>query len=110
MAPHDRDPRELVQEVWLRVIRGIGRLREPARLRPWLFGIARRVAMDTLRDHYATPPTEDLDHVDPPATEATDTHGVLLLLAVFLLRRAQRAFTRLTEQRQALARRAGRTA
>lgn len=73
VVPQDRDPRELVQEVWLRVIRGISRLREPARLRPWLFGIARRVAMDTLREHYAAPHTEDIDSFDPPATGFTDT-------------------------------------
>lgn len=73
VVPQDRDPRELVQEVWLRVIRGISRLREPARLRPWLFGIARRVAMDTLREHYAAPHTEAIDSFDPPATGFTDT-------------------------------------
>ncbi len=45
---------ELVQETWLRVLRGLPRLRNPARLRPWLFGIARRVVMDRLRERYAT--------------------------------------------------------
>jgi RNA polymerase sigma factor (sigma-70 family) len=38
-------------------MRGISRLREPASLRPWLFGIARRVAMDRLRSQY----TQNLD-------------------------------------------------
>jgi RNA polymerase sigma-70 factor (ECF subfamily) len=43
----------VTQDVWLRVIRGIGRLRDAARLRAWLFGIARRALMDRLREQYA---------------------------------------------------------
>jgi RNA polymerase sigma factor (sigma-70 family) len=49
------------QEVWLRVLRALPRLREPARLRAWLFGIARRAAMDRLRLKYAEPEPEPLD-------------------------------------------------
>jgi RNA polymerase sigma factor (sigma-70 family) len=44
---------ELTQEVWLRVIQGIGRLREARRFRSWLFGIAHRVLMDRLRLRYS---------------------------------------------------------
>src|SRR5262245_56034891 len=44
---------DLAQDTWIRVLRGIASLRDPARLRPWLFGIARRVAMDRLRAQYA---------------------------------------------------------
>ncbi|MGF7150443.1 RNA polymerase sigma-70 factor (ECF subfamily) [Sphingomonas zeicaulis] len=47
---------ELTQDIWLRVIRGIGRLRDGRRLRPWLFGIAHRAFIDTLRHRYAAPP------------------------------------------------------
>jgi RNA polymerase sigma factor (sigma-70 family) len=43
---------ELIQETWLRVLRGIANLREPARVVPWMFGIARRVMMDRLREKY----------------------------------------------------------
>ena len=39
----------------MRVLRGIDRLRDGTRLRPWLFGIARRAAMDRLRQRYSTP-------------------------------------------------------
>ena len=46
---------DLVQDTWLRVMRGIAGLRDAARVRPWLFGIARRVAMDRLRAQYARP-------------------------------------------------------
>jgi RNA polymerase sigma-70 factor (ECF subfamily) len=67
---------DLVQDTWIRVLRGIARLREPASLRPWLFGIARRVAMDRLRLRYSRPPQDDadldqiaapLDDLDPDA-------------------------------------------
>ena len=44
--------RETLQDVWLRVIRGIPRLRDGSKLRAWLFGIARRTLMDRLRDQY----------------------------------------------------------
>lgn len=33
--------REMVQDVWVRIIRGIPSLRDPARLRAWLFKITR---------------------------------------------------------------------
>jgi RNA polymerase sigma factor (sigma-70 family) len=43
---------DLVQDTWVRVLRGISGLRDGSRLRPWLFGVARRVAMDRLRRQY----------------------------------------------------------
>ena len=55
---------EVVQDVWLRILRGLPGLREPARLRPWIFGIARRVLMDRLRAQYAAPPLADVDVAD----------------------------------------------
>ncbi len=59
---------DLAQDVWLRVLRGIGRLRDGSRLRPWLFGIARRAAMDRLRAQYAVP-ASDVDVAALPAAE-----------------------------------------
>jgi RNA polymerase sigma-70 factor (ECF subfamily) len=44
---------DVTQDVWLRVVRGIARLRDPQKLRAWLFGIARRAVMDHLRARYA---------------------------------------------------------
>lgn len=46
---------DIVQDVWLRVLRGLTSLRDPARFRPWIFGIARRLLMDRLRARYAEP-------------------------------------------------------
>ena len=44
----------LVQEVWLRAIRGIKNLRDGSRLAPWLYTIARRTAMDHFRGTYGS--------------------------------------------------------
>lgn len=52
---------ELTQEIWLRVVRGIGRLREAARFRSWLFGIAHRVLMDRFRLRYDAAVDADFD-------------------------------------------------
>jgi len=55
---------ESIQDVWLRVLRGIARLRDAARLRAWIFGIARRVVMDRLREKYAAPSLVSADEID----------------------------------------------
>jgi RNA polymerase sigma factor (sigma-70 family) len=62
---------DVVQEVWLRVVRGLTKLRDAARFRPWLFGIARRVLMDRLRIRYAEPPMEPLEfeEIGEPAAD-----------------------------------------
>ncbi|MDP4510953.1 RNA polymerase sigma factor [Nonomuraea turcica] len=44
---------EVTQEIWLAVVRGLPRLREPGRFAPWLFTIARRSVTDRLRSEYA---------------------------------------------------------
>ncbi|MGO1069866.1 RNA polymerase sigma factor [Lysobacter sp. CA199] len=65
---------EIAQDTWLRVLRGMPGLRDAARLRAWLFGIARRAAMDRLRGRYAEPAHEhELDSIsgEDPAPEQT---------------------------------------
>ncbi|MCG5219988.1 sigma-70 family RNA polymerase sigma factor [Streptosporangium sp. KLBMP 9127] len=44
---------DVAQEVWLAVIRGLPRLKEPGRFVPWLFTIARRAVTNRLREEYA---------------------------------------------------------
>ena len=59
---------DLAQEVWLRVIQGMGRLRDAANFRAWMFGIAHRVFADRLRVRYAIP----IDHAAPLEGVADD--------------------------------------
>jgi RNA polymerase sigma factor (sigma-70 family) len=61
LVGEDEAAREVVQDAWIRVIRGIARLRDASKLRAWLFGIARRTLMDRLREQYAKPSTPDID-------------------------------------------------
>jgi len=50
---HDQDiAQDLMQEVWLSVLRGIGALADCAKLRQWLFSIAHRCLMARLRSQY----------------------------------------------------------
>jgi RNA polymerase sigma-70 factor (ECF subfamily) len=67
---------ELVQEIWLSVVQGIGRLQDPFKFRPWLFGIAHRRLMDELRGRYAPQATEV--ELDALAAEAPDADRVLV--------------------------------
>jgi RNA polymerase sigma-70 factor (ECF subfamily) len=64
VAGDDDAASDAIQDVWLRVLRGIVRLRDGSKLRPWLFGIARHVLMDRLRERYASPPPADIDFSD----------------------------------------------
>jgi RNA polymerase sigma factor (sigma-70 family) len=61
LVGEDDAAREIFQDVWVRVIRGIPQLRDRAKLRAWLFGIARRTLMDRLRQEYGRSPTVDVD-------------------------------------------------
>lgn len=79
LVADDEDAADTIQEVWLRILRALPGLRDPARVRPWVFGIARRALMDRLRRKYGEhevdvstvdelpapePDTELLDDVD----------------------------------------------
>ena len=72
VAGGDEAARDVAQDVWLRALRGIGRLRDGSKLRPWLFGIARRALMDRLRQQYATRGDSDVDVEALPAGAFSD--------------------------------------
>lgn len=78
---------EAVQDAWLRILRGMPRLRDAGRLRAWIFGIARRVVMDRLREKYAEPARVSPDDVDlAAADDAIDLREELALLQEELAR------------------------
>lgn len=81
LAGDDDAAGEIFQDVWVRVIRGIPRLRDGSKLRAWLFGIARRTLMDRLRQEYAQAPAADVDVEDITADasvteDAEDLHAL----------------------------------
>jgi RNA polymerase sigma factor (sigma-70 family) len=67
LSNSDDTARDLTQDTWVRVFRGIARLREPAKLRQWLFGVARNVAMDRLRKQYIVGSPADVNLDELPA-------------------------------------------
>lgn len=69
LAGEDEAGREVLQDAWVRILRGFPRLRDGSRLRPWLFGIARRALMDRLRVRYAAPTEVEETEVRETAVE-----------------------------------------
>jgi RNA polymerase sigma-70 factor (ECF subfamily) len=52
---------DVLQSVWLQIVRSLVSLREPNRLAPWLYSIARRTIADRLRQLYRHPPPDEID-------------------------------------------------
>ncbi len=63
------DADDVAQEMWLAVLRGLPRLRQPERFTPWLFTIARRAVTNRLRAEYAR--AEVADDVEPLGPDPT---------------------------------------
>ena len=53
LIDHEQDAANVLQEAWLSAFRGIGGLKQDARLAPWLYTIARRAAMNHYRGRFA---------------------------------------------------------
>lgn len=49
----DQQAQDIVQEVWIRALRSIRRLREPRQLRSWLYQQARSLVVDSQRQQYS---------------------------------------------------------
>jgi RNA polymerase sigma-70 factor (ECF subfamily) len=77
MADRNELADELLQETWLRVLQGIAALREPASLVPWMFGIARRVLMDRLRQKYTQAASLDEVPEEGPSTASAEDESDL---------------------------------
>jgi RNA polymerase sigma factor (sigma-70 family) len=48
----EQEAQQVLQETWVKVLRGLPRLRRPERLPVWLYSIARKTAMSYLRSKY----------------------------------------------------------
>lgn len=53
LVGHEADAWNLLQETWVKAIRSIRQLRDPKKLAPWLYGIARYTSMSHLRTKYS---------------------------------------------------------
>ena len=49
----EHDAWQILQETWVKVLRGIRKLREPRKLPAWLYRTARNTAITHIRDEYA---------------------------------------------------------
>lgn len=58
MLPNRVTAEDVLQTIWLRVIRSIVHLREPEAFAAWVYRIARLAIADQLREQYRHPPTE----------------------------------------------------
>ena len=67
VAGNEDDALQVLQDVWVKVFSGIGGLRDPDRLAPWLYTLTRRTLTDRLRDRYTR---QQLLAPDTPATTA----------------------------------------
>ena len=50
---------DVLQDVWVKVFRGIGALKNPASLRPWLYRVAHGIAVDRIRQHVSREKAEE---------------------------------------------------
>ncbi len=91
----DDDAAQVLQEVWLQVLRGLSALRKVDRLAPWLYTVARRAAMNHYREQYAAPTREaepDLDQIvdDEPSGADQFENAELVHFGLRQLGRAER--------------------
>ncbi len=79
---HTRDvhaAEDRVQDVFLKALDNLTQLRDPARARPWLLQIARRLCLDAARRHRpAAPLSETAAPAQPASAEAGERRARLL--------------------------------
>ncbi len=50
---------DVLQDVWIKVFRGIRKLKDPGSLRPWLYRITHGMAVDRIRQHVSREKAEE---------------------------------------------------
>jgi RNA polymerase sigma factor (sigma-70 family) len=73
MVDEDEQAAQLLQEVWVNVLRSLRSLKQGSRLAPWLYALTRNVAMSHYRERYVS--LEVADHGElgeQPADESPD--------------------------------------
>jgi RNA polymerase sigma factor, sigma-70 family len=72
---------DVLQDVWLRVVRGIRRLKDTGSLKPWLYAITHGVAVDRIRRDYRRDKAEqaqldDAFNIDEPSFDEEDATAI----------------------------------
>ncbi|MGB0065662.1 MAG: RNA polymerase sigma factor [Terracidiphilus sp.] len=70
---------DVLQDVWLKVVRGIRKLKDPGSLKPWLYAITHGVAVDRIRRDYKRDEAEQAqldDLVDEPSFDKDDATAI----------------------------------
>jgi RNA polymerase sigma-70 factor, ECF subfamily len=72
---------DVMQEVWIRVVRNIRGLRAPGSLKPWLYAVTHGVAVDRIRRDYSRDKAEqaqldDAFSIDEPGFDEEDAIAV----------------------------------
>jgi RNA polymerase sigma-70 factor (ECF subfamily) len=91
LGSDETDAWDILQQIWLKVLRGIAGLKEPRTLAPWLYRIARNTAINhgQMRSHYREclqdlQPASDIEDDPGPRhlDDAEQIHHGLLQLAL----------------------------
>lgn len=91
MVEHEVDAWDVLQQTWMQVLKSVGRLRDPAALRPWLYAVARNTAASHYRpelllrsriDGEANAADVPADDWVPSVDDALDVHASLALLSL----------------------------
>ena len=72
---------DVMQDVWLKVFRGVRKLKDPSSFRPWLYSITHGAAVDWIRRNYSREQgeqthIEDLDDSEGPSFAEEDADDV----------------------------------
>jgi RNA polymerase sigma-70 factor (ECF subfamily) len=72
---------DVLQEVWIKAFRGIGKLKDPGALRPWLYSIAHGIAVDRIRRNASREQAEmahleDFQEAEEPSFAGEDADAV----------------------------------
>jgi RNA polymerase sigma-70 factor (ECF subfamily) len=72
---------DVLQDVWLKVVRSIRRLKDPGSLKPWLYAITHGVAVDRIRRDYKRDNTEQAQfdnafNIDEPSFSEEDATAI----------------------------------
>lgn len=73
LVAHEDEAWQILQEVWLQVLRGIGSLRDPNRLPVWLYVVARHVVTSHHRTEFARERLRDaVEAIEPCQSQGED--------------------------------------